>query len=112
MDAFGDIDLSDVVPLILLGAIEHTGDTQPAKTPRSTGLPGAEYLRELLDCGSHKRIYLVLRITKETFNCLCLWLRKNSDLVDTCYILINEQVAMFLWIINFDVSIEATAERF
>jgi hypothetical protein len=60
MDTFRDIDLSDVVPLILLGAIENTGNTQPAKTPRSTGLPGAEYLRELLNCGSHKRIYSVL----------------------------------------------------
>lgn len=49
---------------------------------------------------------------KETFYSLCLWLCKNTALKDSHNILITEQVAMFLWIINFDASIGDTAERF
>ena len=92
MDAF-DPDLSKVIPLIILGAIESKPD---AKAPMNTGLPGGDYLRELLETGHPKRIYCILRIKKETFQDLCLWLRRNTDLTDSWRILIEEQVAMFL----------------
>lgn len=107
-DLFEDIDFTDIAPIIALGAVQEAA----SKAPRSTGLPGSEYLRELLNCKNEKRIYSVLRMKKETFNKLCLWLRKNTDLKDSRYILLDEQVAMFLWIINHNESIEKTAERF
>jgi hypothetical protein len=90
MDTFEDIDLSEIIPIIILGAVETAKD---AKTPRSTGLPGGDYLRELLNCGNEKRIYEVLRMKRDTFFKLCLWLRKNSTLKDSRHILIEEQVA-------------------
>ena len=108
MDAF-DIDLSEIIPMVILGAVENAKEP---KIPRNTGLPGGHYLRELLKCGNDKRIYSVLRMQKDTFYSLCLWLRKNSDLEDSQHILIEEQVAMFLWIINFDASMALAAERF
>src|SRR5947209_20430401 len=76
MDAF-DIDLSEIIPMVILGAVENAKEP---KIPRNTGLPGGHYLRELLKCGNDKRIYSVLRMQKDTFYSLCLCLRKNSDL--------------------------------
>jgi hypothetical protein len=58
---FEDIDTTDIVPIIALGAVQEAA----SKVPRSTGLSGSDYLRELLNCGTMK---------KETFNQLCLWL--------------------------------------
>ena len=109
MDLFADIDLSDIVPLIVLGAVE---EAKKSKTPRNTGQSGGDYLHELLECSNEKRIYSILRIKKETFNKLCQWLRSNTDLKDSRNVLIKEQVAIFLWIINFNASMPQTAERF
>ena len=69
MDIFEDIDLSDIIPIIVLGAVE---DAKTRRTPRNTSLAGSDYLRELLSCGNDKRIYGVLRMKKETFRSLCL----------------------------------------
>ena len=109
IDVFEDIDLSDIIPLIVMGAVENAKEP---KISRNTGQPGGDYLRDLLECGNDKRIYSVLRIKKETFNKLCLWQRKSTALKDSCNILIPKQVAIFLWIINFDASIWETGERF
>ena len=81
-DLFGDIDITDIVPLIALGAVQEA----QSKVPRSTGLPGAAYLEELLNCGNEKRIYSVLRMNRNTFLRLCQWLKKSSSLKDTVYI--------------------------
>ena len=105
---FEDIDITDIVPLIALRAVQEA----VSKVPRNTGLSSSDYLRELLNCGNEKRIYSVLRIRKDTFNQLCLWLCRNASLKDSRHILIKEQVAIFLWIINFSASIPSTAERF
>ena len=59
MDAFEDIDLFEIIPIIVLGAVETT---RAPKILRSTGLPGGDYLRELLNSQSEKRIYEVLRM--------------------------------------------------
>lgn len=67
-DLFEDIDLTDILPIIALGAVQEA----VFKVPRSTGLPGSDYLRELLNCGNQRRIYSVLRMQKETFDTLCL----------------------------------------
>jgi hypothetical protein len=66
-DVFGDIDITDIVPIIALGAVQEA----QSKVPRSTGLPGVAYLEELLNCGNDKRIYSVLRMKRDTFLGLC-----------------------------------------
>ncbi|MDX6296005.1 MAG: hypothetical protein QOH50_5264 [Kribbellaceae bacterium] len=109
MDIFEDIDLSDIIPIIVLGAVE---DAKTRRTPRNTGLSGSDYLRELLTCGNDKRIYGVLRMKKETFTSLCLWLQQHTRLKESRYIALEEQVAIFLWIINYSASTWQTAERF
>ena len=109
MEAFEDIVLSDIVPMIILGAVENAKEL---KTSRTTGLSGGEYLYELLNCNNDKRIYKVLRMKSDTFDRLCLWPRKNGGLINGRKVLIKEQVAIFLWIIKFDASIEETAEQF
>jgi len=48
---------------------------------------------------------------KDTFNQLCIRLRR-AGLKDSRYILIDQQVVMFLWVLNYSASIQATAERF
>jgi hypothetical protein len=93
MDCIKDIDLLEIIPLLVLSAAQNA---IPSRIPRNTGLPGGEYLEELLECGNDKRIYLVLRIKKETFKSLCLWLRENAGLTDSRYIMLEEQIAMFL----------------
>ena len=51
-------------------------------------------------------------MNKETFTLLCLWLRTNGGLIDSRHVLIKEQVAIFLWVINFDALIAIVIERF
>jgi hypothetical protein len=109
MDSFEGVDFSDIISIVALGVVE---EAKRSKTPKTTGLPGAEYLRELLQSGNEKRIYEVIRMQKETFDQLCLRLRRNAGLKDSRHILVDQQVAIFLWIINYSASITATAERF
>ena len=92
MDTF-NINLSDIAPLIILGAVQTAPD---AKLRMNTGLPGGDYLQELLDSGNNKRIYCILQINKETFTSLCLWLQTNGGLIDSRQVLVEEQVAIFL----------------
>ena len=92
MDTF-DIDLLDIAPLIILGAVQTAPDT---KLYINTGLLGGDYLWELLDSGNSKHIYCILRMNKETFTSLCLWLQTNGGLIDSRHVLVEEQVAIFL----------------
>jgi hypothetical protein len=69
MDSFEEVDFSDIISIIALGAVE---EAKASKKPKTTGLPGAEYVRELLQCGNEKRIDEVIRMQKETFEELCL----------------------------------------
>jgi hypothetical protein len=66
-DVFKDIDITDIVSIIALGAVQEA----QSKVLRSTGLPKVAYLKELLNCGNNKRIYSVLRIKRNTFLRLC-----------------------------------------
>lgn len=108
MDAFGNIDLEELIPIIIIGAVE---EAQASRTPRNTGQPGGVYLQELLE-SSEKRIYSVLRMKKETFLELCSWLQTYTDLAPSRNISVQEQVAMFLWTVNYSASNGAVAERF
>ena len=74
-----DIDLSDVIPIIVLGAAEAA---KSQNTSRNTGQPGEKYVQELLQ-GTEKRIYDVLRMKRETFSQLCRWLQKNTELASS-----------------------------
>ena len=62
-----DIELEDIIPAIVIGAAQAT---KLSKTPQNTGLPGCEYLQELLQ-SSPKRVYNVLRMQREIFLELC-----------------------------------------
>lgn len=113
MDCFENSDLNydlleDIIPAIIIGAVQ----ARPENTPRNTGQPGKDYLHELLQCGSLKRIYEVLRMEKETFLKLCDWLEYNTALQSSRYMSIQEQVAMFLWTINYSASNRQVMERF
>jgi hypothetical protein len=117
MDLFyiDDIVL-DIVPLIALGVVEtaiaQEQEQRGSRIPRSTGQKGGDYLRELLNCGSDKRIYEVLRMQRGTFQALCTRLRKDGGLKDSRHIQIEEQVAMFLWTLNYSASSRTVAKRF
>jgi hypothetical protein len=103
-----DLDLKSVIPAIVLGAVEYTMEE---RAHHQTGLAGREYLRELLS-STDLRIYEVLRMKKETFFHLCDWLEANTELRDTWRTSIQEQVAMFLWTLNFGASARQVKERF
>ena len=83
-----------------------------SRVPRNTGLSGGDYLQELLSYKNDKRIYSVLRMQKETFDRLVQDLQSYSSLKDSRKVLVIEQVAIFLWIVNYSASITATAKRF
>ena len=100
MDSFININILDLIPLIILGAVEGA---KPERMPRNTGQKGGVYLEELLSSTTNC-IYDVLRMKKETFISLCVWLQVNGGLAPTWYILVQEQVFMFLWTLNYSAS--------
>jgi hypothetical protein len=108
MDDFYQTEFEDLIPMIVIGATE---EAQAQKKPQMTGQAGCDYVEELLQ-SSPKRIYDVLRMQKETFYELCRWLGENTELRSTWRISIEEQVAMFLWTINYSASSRQVKERF
>ena len=111
-DISEDIDITDIIPLITLRAIQDARASNSRRGATSVRSSGADYLRELLTCGNNKRIYSVLRMKKDTFERLCQWMRTNGHLKDSRAVLIDQQVAIFLWVVNYSASLPATAERF
>ena len=103
------IDFETLIPAIVIGAAQAS---KLQNRPRNTGLPGREYLHELLNCGSPKRIYDVLRMRSTTFFRLCDWLELHTALQSTAFVSVQEQVAMFLWTINYSASSRQVMERF
>jgi hypothetical protein len=103
-----EIDIEDIIPAIVLGAVQSA---KAEKTPRSTGLSGSRYLSELLQ-SSPRRIYDVLRMQKDTFYKLCDWLEANTSLQSSRRTSVRDQVAMFLWTINYSASNRQVMERF
>jgi len=79
MDSFININILDLIPLIILGAVEGA---KPERMPRNTGQKGGVYLEELLSSTTNC-IYDVLRMKKETFISLCVWLQVNGGLAPT-----------------------------
>jgi hypothetical protein len=111
MDILDSLDLEVLVPIIAIGVVGAIGEEEKERVILQTGLPGAEYIRELLS--SHpKRIYDVLRMKKDTFLDLCQWLKEYTALNSSWRISIEEQVAMFLWTVNYSASNRQVQERF
>ena len=108
MDGPDNDDIYDAIPAIIIGAVQAT---KTEKIAQWTGHPGRNYLEELLQ-SSTKRIYDVLRMRKETFLMLCLWLEENTELKSTWHTAIQEQMAMFLWTINYSASSRQVIEQF
>ena len=71
-DLFEAIDIEDLSSIIALGAVSEARDSREESGTSEPILSGADYLRDLLNYGNHKRIYSVLRIQKDTFDRLCL----------------------------------------
>jgi len=103
-----NINIEDIIPAIVLGVVQSA---KTEKIPQSTGLPGSEYLFKLLQ-SSPKCIYDVLRMQRTTFCKLCDWLEANTPLKASRNTSIQEQVAMFLWTINYSASNRQVMERF
>jgi hypothetical protein len=108
IDWSDDSEFEDIIPAIIIGAVQASN---AQKRPQNTGFPGREYLQELLQ-SSPKRIYDVLRMQKDTFLELCVWLEINTELQSSQKISIQEQVAMFLWTLNYSSSNRQVKERF
>jgi hypothetical protein len=70
MDILDSLDLDVLVPVIAIGVTGAIGEEKKETAILQTGLPGAEYVRELLSSHS-KRIYDVLRMKKDTILDLC-----------------------------------------
>ena len=112
-NSFADIDMIEVLPLIVIGVVQEAPNRTNAPIRSGGGtLSGADFLHKLLDCGNEKRIYGVLRMRTGTFKELCSWFRRRKLLSDSRNVAIEQQVAQFLWVINYNASISATAERF
>ena len=107
------IDIRQVSALITLAVA--TSPSQSNNVPISSSesvLSGADFIKELLDYGNHKRIYSVLRMQKDTFLKLCLWLKKGGHLKESRLVGVEQQVAMFLWVVNYGALTLSTCERF
>jgi hypothetical protein len=76
-DLFEAIDIEDLSSIIALGAVGEARDLRAESGTSEPNLSGADYLRDLLNCGNHKRIYSVLRMPKDTFDKLCSWMRRG-----------------------------------
>jgi hypothetical protein len=55
-DLFEAIDIEDLSSLIALGAVDKARDSREELGTSEPILSGADYLRDLLNCGNHKRI--------------------------------------------------------
>ena len=71
-DLFEAIDIEDISGIIALRVVAEAQGLKNKLASSEPILSGADYLRDLLDCDNHKRIYSVLRMQKETFMSLCL----------------------------------------
>ena len=108
MDRSNEFDIEDLIPEIIIGVVQSI---QEEKSVHMTGQAGREYLQELLS-SSPLRVYEVLRMKKESFLELCDWLETNTDLRPTWRVSVQEQVAMFLWTLNYSASNRQVKERF
>jgi hypothetical protein len=91
-----DLDFFDVLlDSIAINAVSFNDKTLCPRPSRTSALSGAEYARELLNCGHDTRIREVLRMKKSTFDALLAW-ASHKDLIKTSKnIAQEEQFLMF-----------------
>ena len=93
-DLFRGIDIEDISALIALRVVDKVQESKEQSGSFEPILSGADYLRDLLNCSNHKRIYLVLRMQKTTFEKLCLWFREGGYLKDSRVVGVEQQVTL------------------
>ena len=94
-----NIDSLDITPYIILGVVPNAWNV---KSSMNTSQQESAYLQEFLESGNYKRIYRIFRMTKEVFDMLYMWFGSHGGLTNSRHLMIEEQVAMFLWTVNFD----------
>ena len=97
----------DVAKLVGLYALHYL-----CKEPcRTSALSGSKYVEELL-ASNHHRIQETLRMDLYTFRALCRILKERGLLAQTRRTTVEEQVAIFLFIVGNAASNRLAQERF
>ena len=103
-DEFGEI--------VLCFACEEYNQLYLSKQPcRNSALSGHEYVMEVLN-GHWSRCYDLFRMNKDVFGLFCGVLKEKNLLKNSRYLSVEEQVAMFLFIIGHNERHRVVAERF
>jgi hypothetical protein len=77
-----------------------------------TGLPGHDYVFELLTSGNDERVRQVLRMKYSTFIALRDWLLANTKLKPGKAVTVEEKLVMFLHLVSRPASNRDAQERF
>jgi hypothetical protein len=108
---FGNIELIDILPLIVMGVVEEALKHSNIPTLSRKGVLLENYYKnKLLNCKNPAQIYGVLRIKRKTFLDLCLVLQRKGLLKDSCNVTIKQQVAQFLWVIIVVACLQAPGQ--
>ncbi|XP_062112560.1 uncharacterized protein LOC133823730 [Humulus lupulus] len=103
-DEFGEI--------LLYFACEEYNQLYLSKQPcRNSALSGHEYVMEVLH-GHWSRCYDLLRMNKDVFKLFCGVLKEIFLLKNSRYLSVEEQVAMFLFVIDHNERHRVVVERF
>lgn len=98
--------------VILLCALEKYHRTYFSKKPcRDSELSGHDYIFEVLK-GHEIRCYESFRMKKSVFRKLCDVLKEKEWLENSRYVTVEEQVAMFLYVLSHNQRHRVVAERY
>jgi hypothetical protein len=98
--------------ILLFCALDEYHKLYLSKQPcRNSVLTGHDYVLEIMN-GNPSRCYDQLRMDKSVFLSLCNVLREKELLKNSRYITVEEQVAMFLYVISHNERHRVVGERF
>ncbi|XP_060971415.1 protein ALP1-like isoform X1 [Cannabis sativa] len=103
-DEFGEL-------LILFACVEYNQLYLTKEPCRNSALSGHEYVMEVLH-GHDSRCYDLFRMDKDVFKLFCGVLKEKKLLKNSRYLSVEEQVAMFLFVIGHNERHRVVAERF
>ena len=83
-----------------------------SKNRMRTGMPGHDYIHELLESGNYVRIHQVFRMKYGTLIALREWLLAYTALKPRKEVTVEEKLAIFLHIVTRPASNRDTQERF
>jgi hypothetical protein len=87
---FGNIELIDILPLIVIGVVKEALKHLNISTlSRERVLLENDYINKLLNYNNPMQIYEVLHIKRKTFLDLCLVLQRKGLLKDSCNVTIK-----------------------